>query len=1029
MASETPGRSQLEHREIEAAPSDSAASPQLEASAGAFAPKEHLQGDVSSSLASGMGTESQQAAGSTLGLVVALASPSSDSAAEDIDTASATAEELIAALEAGDVSAAERMLAVPSLDPSGCDQRALCVVCRDGRLQMVERLLGDSRVDPAAKDNFAIRAASQNGHELVVARLLSDARVDPAACSDDALRRACKAGHVSVVKQLLADPRVDPSVGNNKPLRLAAYYGHASTVGCLLADPRVDANAHEATGEADSDTALQLAAAHGHADVVAVLLSDSLVDPTIGADNEASALDVAARAGHAGVVKLLLDDGRTDTSAFNMAPAAGHALASGRWEMGRVILASNAQSLSATNLTQLLLLTAAFMAVERLSEQPELDAFMSYWLKTMLLGRLCRRLLRSSRMEIYIPSETTAMQRMRAIAARCGISIVAVDESAAAARLLVSVEGRRFGISIVAVDEPAAAARLLASVGRWQHLDKRVDAAFVGEADARFRAVRALQSHWQTVQSLELAGARTGAILAQAHVRAVSIARELGRAMQPAIVQQLASRYRSASWASKALGLCSLLAQDETSGYRLAVAAAVPGGAVFAAEFDAARRGFALMRTAGVSRWSSLRTFSRMPMSIAMTLAPLAAQYVREAVAAGDDDEPTVTVSSGSSLSDDAPSPSPSSTVTSPTAAASAAAVHSYAANPGGSRRASAVKQASSSLEAPSPPAGEQEDARPQLANEAQPQARDKDRPDDSTSFLAYVGEQVRRSASWQHMQEQHSQLLQRFPSLHAVTLQLPSQLGVGSYIAAGLATLQAGRFITSLSSSSRALGCFSSSEATALQQLTQMAEANAIEVMHSSSRNVASLKRVLGRGYVDAALVARGSALSEAVAHWQTPGGRTSALAASSWATASHVIIAPTGARAAAVARELARGLNQSVLQTTATSGLRWVMRGAGALGLAAAASRDEPSGLRWSAAASVLAAPVMCADLRAAAGGFRLMRQAGVGTLASLRCWASLPFSVGMAAAPLLGHLAKQQVGGYANSDQSERGSCVPL
>lgn len=129
----------------------------------------------------------------------------------------------------------------------------LIAAVEDGDLPSVERLLANGRVAPSVHDHKALRKAAEKGHVLVVERLLADPRVDPAAhrgshwhaplTGRSPLCIAAENGHLAVVRQLLADRRVDPrqpEPGGNDAVSCAAWYGHASVVQCLLEDPRVE---------------------------------------------------------------------------------------------------------------------------------------------------------------------------------------------------------------------------------------------------------------------------------------------------------------------------------------------------------------------------------------------------------------------------------------------------------------------------------------------------------------------------------------------------------------------------------------------------------------------------------------------------------------------------------------------------------------------------------------------------------------------------------------------------------------------
>jgi ankyrin repeat protein len=104
--------------------------------------------------------------------------------------------------------------------------------CENGQLDIVKDLLSKC-VDPSDCNNAAICCASHNGHLEVVKLLLTNKRVDPSDCNNYAIRFASINGHIEVVKLLLQDSRVDPSAYNNFALHLASFKGHYEVVKLL----------------------------------------------------------------------------------------------------------------------------------------------------------------------------------------------------------------------------------------------------------------------------------------------------------------------------------------------------------------------------------------------------------------------------------------------------------------------------------------------------------------------------------------------------------------------------------------------------------------------------------------------------------------------------------------------------------------------------------------------------------------------------------------------------------------------------
>lgn len=111
-------------------------------------------------------------------------------------------------------------------------------------------------------------------------------------------------------------------------------------------------------------------------------------------------------------------------------------------------------------------------------------------------------------------------------------------------------------------------------------------------------------------------------------------------------------------------------------------------------------------------------------------------------------------------------------------------------------------------------------------------------------------------------------------------------------------------------------------------------------------------------------------------------------------------------------MAREIGRAAQLPWLQRCGAGESRLPIAGTIAFGLAAMLSR---TGFALSAAASAAALPIVASEFSAASQGYALMQQTGLGRAASLRAFATLPHTVALAAAPLLGHCAKLCGKGY--------------
>jgi ankyrin repeat protein len=109
--------------------------------------------------------------------------------------------EFIDACENGQLDIVKDLLS-KCVDPSDCNNAAICWASHNGHLEVVKLLLYDPRVDPSDCNNYAIRFASINGHYEVVKLLLTDPRVDPSDCNNSAIRWASENGHLEVVKLL-----------------------------------------------------------------------------------------------------------------------------------------------------------------------------------------------------------------------------------------------------------------------------------------------------------------------------------------------------------------------------------------------------------------------------------------------------------------------------------------------------------------------------------------------------------------------------------------------------------------------------------------------------------------------------------------------------------------------------------------------------------------------------------------------------------------------------------------------------------
>ncbi|MBI3710091.1 MAG: ankyrin repeat domain-containing protein [Proteobacteria bacterium] len=180
---------------------------------------------------------------------------------------------LMAALAAGDMALAKRLLAVPGIDVNAQDEL-------DGRTALI----------------CAVRAGDL---ALVDAMLKQGASAAAQAGGKTALAHAIEAGHAGVACRLI-EAGLDPNDNLAGPLVDAAFRGQREVVLRLLA-AGVDIDATDETG----NTPL-VGAAWGGRDAMLVELLDRGADLALSG---AAALAIAANAGHATTIRLLAGRG------------------------------------------------------------------------------------------------------------------------------------------------------------------------------------------------------------------------------------------------------------------------------------------------------------------------------------------------------------------------------------------------------------------------------------------------------------------------------------------------------------------------------------------------------------------------------------------------------------------------------------------------------------------------------------------------------------------------------------------------
>ncbi|PRP78651.1 ankyrin repeat domain-containing protein 50-like [Planoprotostelium fungivorum] len=236
-------------------------------------------------------------------------------------------DDLLLAVEGGNVESLRFLLTRAELDPSSKDIELLCNASKGASTEIVRLLLNDLRVDVSAEGQAFITAAKY-GRTGIVQLLLSDERVDPSVRDNQATIKAASKGHDETVRLLLSDSRVDPSVHDNSAIIHAVSAGHNEIIRLLLSDSRVDPSAqdNQATKQqplllsdsrvdssADDNYVIIHAAIYDHSGTVRVLLSDPRLDPS-AKDNYA--IRAAASMGYSETVRLLLSDSRVDPSSF-----------------------------------------------------------------------------------------------------------------------------------------------------------------------------------------------------------------------------------------------------------------------------------------------------------------------------------------------------------------------------------------------------------------------------------------------------------------------------------------------------------------------------------------------------------------------------------------------------------------------------------------------------------------------------------------------------------------------------------------
>ena len=254
---------------------------------------------------------------------------------EQEDTPIALDQALLAALEAGPISAVELFLAIvvegnpkssnysilPSIISRAAELRdregsVLLFACYWGHYDVAMLLIREN-ANPNTEHNgyTSLMMASYKGYSKIV-ELLVNAKADVNAQADDgttALYLACCYGRVKIAITLL-NANANPSMAKNDgctPLMVATEKGYNDIVK-LLANAKADVNAQADDGA----TALYIACQNGNIQTALILLNAN-ADPSIARKDGWTPLMAASKYGHTDIVVELLADAKVDVNAQN----------------------------------------------------------------------------------------------------------------------------------------------------------------------------------------------------------------------------------------------------------------------------------------------------------------------------------------------------------------------------------------------------------------------------------------------------------------------------------------------------------------------------------------------------------------------------------------------------------------------------------------------------------------------------------------------------------------------------------------
>jgi hypothetical protein len=127
------------------------------------------------------------------------------------------------AAKCGNLYAVERLLDSAHIDPSACENHALCQASRYGHIEVVRRLLRDPRIDPARFGHRALGVA-RSFDQAVIAKLLVDSSRITFQCISvqDSMDMAVDAHNTRLVVALLADGRA--SLSNAQLIKLLGHH-------------------------------------------------------------------------------------------------------------------------------------------------------------------------------------------------------------------------------------------------------------------------------------------------------------------------------------------------------------------------------------------------------------------------------------------------------------------------------------------------------------------------------------------------------------------------------------------------------------------------------------------------------------------------------------------------------------------------------------------------------------------------------------------------------------------------------------